>query len=95
MYTPNGQIAVVMAATDRASLVTDDPPLGGGAEQRADAMPDERSRETSSDFSMFPANLQPGDANYTKVIVQRSWGPDAADRLVAGYGRRHGPWVAS
>jgi glucose-6-phosphate 1-dehydrogenase len=24
-----------------------------------------------------------------------SWGPDAADRLVAGHGRWHGPWVTS
>ena len=23
-----------------------------------------------------------------------SWGPEAADRLVAGYGRWHGPWIA-
>jgi glucose-6-phosphate 1-dehydrogenase len=22
-----------------------------------------------------------------------SWGPDAANRLVSGYGRWHGPWV--
>jgi glucose-6-phosphate 1-dehydrogenase len=24
-----------------------------------------------------------------------SWGPEAGDRLVAGYGRWHGPWIAS
>ena len=24
-----------------------------------------------------------------------SWGPEAGDRLVAGYGHWHGPWVAS
>jgi glucose-6-phosphate 1-dehydrogenase len=26
---------------------------------------------------------------------QGSWGPDAADQLVAGYGGWHGPWIAS
>ena len=24
-----------------------------------------------------------------------SWGPEAADKLVAGFGRWHGPWLAS
>jgi glucose-6-phosphate 1-dehydrogenase len=24
-----------------------------------------------------------------------SWGPAAADELVAGFGRWHGPWIAS
>jgi glucose-6-phosphate 1-dehydrogenase len=24
-----------------------------------------------------------------------SWGPDAADQLIEGHGRWHGPWIAS
>ncbi len=32
-------------------------------------MPDERSQETYFAVSRFTANLQPGDANYTKAIV--------------------------
>ena len=24
-----------------------------------------------------------------------SWGPEAAEQLVAGHGRWHGPWIAS
>ena len=24
-----------------------------------------------------------------------SWGPEAADKLVAGFGRWHGPWVVA
>jgi glucose-6-phosphate 1-dehydrogenase len=24
-----------------------------------------------------------------------SWGPDAADALLAGHGRWHGPWIAA
>lgn len=37
IYTADGQMAVVIAATDRGSVVTDDPPLGGDVQQRADA----------------------------------------------------------
>ncbi len=27
--------------------------------------------------------------------AQGSWGPEAADDLMAGYGRWHEPWIAS
>jgi glucose-6-phosphate 1-dehydrogenase len=27
--------------------------------------------------------------------AQGSWGPEAADKLVAGHGRWHGPWVSA
>jgi glucose-6-phosphate 1-dehydrogenase len=27
--------------------------------------------------------------------AQGSWGPDAADRLVTGYGGWHGPWLTA
>jgi lipocalin-like protein len=37
VYTANGRMAVQMAAANRPSLTSDDPPLGGDVQQRAQA----------------------------------------------------------
>ena len=36
-----------------------------------------------------------GPARRTCIPTRRMWGPEAADKLVAGHGHWHGPWIAS